>query len=138
MTGNETIAAETLRAMLQTQAVTSSVRIVAFVSAMALFVCVFEAVRRRLLREELTPIWLTWAVAILVLSLSFDVLTWLTAAIGAWTPSSTVFFFGLAFLTAISLHYAIRLSSLADQVTTLAQELALMKAERDRSPDEVG
>ena len=122
---------EALQALLQTQSVTTSVRVVALLSALALFGCVFEAVRRRKLREELTPIWLTWAAAILVLSLSFDLLIWLTGLIGAWTPSAAVFFFGLGFLTAISLHYGIRLSSLTDQVRMLGQEIALIRASQD-------
>lgn len=120
---------ETLQLLLQTQSVSTSVRILAFVCSVALFVTIFEAVRRRRLREDLTPIWLTAAFGILVLGVSFDLLIWLTQLIGAWTPSSTVFFFGLVFLTVISLNYAIRLSSLANHVNTLAQEIAILKAE---------
>jgi hypothetical protein len=81
------------------------------------------------LREDLTPIWLTAAFGILALGISFDLLIWLTRLIGAWTPSSTVFFFGLVFLTVISLNYAVRLSSLSNNVKTLAQEIAILKAE---------
>ncbi len=119
---------ETLRAALQAQSVTATTRVVAFVAGLSLFVAVLEAVRRRKLREEFTPVWITAAVAILLLSVSFDLLIWLTNLIGAWTPSSTVFFFGLAFLTAISLGYAIRISTLSNQVKVLAQELALLRA----------
>ncbi len=117
-----------LKTVLQQQSASLPTRIVAVVAAAILFAAVLEAVRRRKLREEYTPIWLTAAAAILVLALSFDTLIWLTNLIGAWAPSSTVFFLGLVFLTAISLGYAIRLSALADQVKVLAQELAILKA----------
>ena len=120
---------ESLQTLLQSYSVSFSVRVIAFVGAAALFATVFEAVRRRRLREDLTPIWLTAAFGILALGVSFDLLVWLTRVIGAWTPSSTVFFFGLLFLTAISLNYAIRLSDLSNQVKTLAQEIAILKAE---------
>ena len=123
-----------LEALVRQQAVTPTIRFVALASATAIFVAVLEAVRRRKLREELTPIWITCALAILALSLSFDLLLWLTQAIGAWTGSSTVFFFGLLFLMAISLHYAVRISTLSNQVKTLAQELALLKLERSQAP----
>jgi len=125
---NPVLDVETLRAVFQQQAVTVASRVVALVASATLFAVVLEAVRRRKLREEFTPVWITAAAAILLLSLSFDLLIWLTNLIGAWTPSSTVFFFGLIFLTAISLGYAIRLSTLANQVKTLTQELAILRS----------
>lgn len=117
-----------IKAILQQHSVTLSTRILAVISAAVLFGVVLECVRRRKLLEEFTPIWITCAFAILALAISFDVLIWITDLIGAWAPSSTVFFFGLAFLMAISLGYAIRLSALSSQVKVLAQEIALMKA----------
>ena len=127
---NQPITAELIRTLLQTHSVTLTVRVVALVAAAVLFIAVFEAVRRRKLREEFTPIWLTCAGAILVLALSFDLLIYFTNLIGAWTPSSAVFFFGLIFLVAISLGYAIKLSTLVGQVKTLAQEVAIANAIR--------
>jgi hypothetical protein len=125
-----TLDAAAIKAILQEHSITLSTRVVAIVAASLLFGVVLECVRRRKLLEEFTPIWITCALGILALAVSFDVLIWLTDLVGAWTPSSTVFFFGLAFLMAISLGYAIRLSALSSQVKVLAQELALMQAER--------
>jgi hypothetical protein len=127
---NQPLTAELIRTLLQTHSVTMTVRVVALVAAAVLFVAVFEAVRRRKLREEFTPVWLTCATAILVLALSFDLLIYFTNLIGAWTPSSAVFFFGLVFLVTISLGYAIKLSTLVNHVKTLAQELAIANAIR--------
>ena len=45
----------------------------------------------------------------------------------AWTPSSTLFFFGLVFLLTVCLNYAVRLSGLSLQVKLLAQEVALLR-----------
>ncbi len=122
-----TLDAEMIKSAFQAHSVALSSRVLALISAALLFGAVLECVRRRKLLEEFTPIWMTCAFAILVLAISFDVLIWITDLIGAWTPSSTVFFFGLAFLMAISLSYAIRLSTLSKEVKTLAQELALMR-----------
>ena len=129
-----------LKMMLQQQSASTPTRMVALVAAIALFVAVLEAVRRRKLREEYTPIWLTAASAILLLALSFDLLIWITNLIGAWAPSSTVFFLGLVFLTAICLSYGVRLSALANQVQVLAQELAILKAaaEEGRAGEDAG
>ncbi len=127
-----TIDAAALKAVLQEQAVTGSTRVVALLCALALGGAVLESVRRRRLLEEFTPIWVTCALAVLALAASFDLLLWITNAIGAWTPSSTVFFLVLAFLMAISLSYAMRLSQLSQQVRVLTQELALL---RERGAD---
>ena len=117
-----------LRALLLSESVTTSVRVVALAVALLLFGSVFEAVRRRRLSEALTPIWLTCALAVLVLAANLRVLETMTGLIGAWTPSSTVFFFALLFLLAISLSYAVVLTRLGRQVTRLAQEIAMLKA----------
>ncbi len=119
----------TLRDIFLQEQVATSTRVVALVAAVALFAAVLEAVRRRKLLEEFTPIWMSCALAILVLAFSFDLLVAITGLIGAWTPSSTVFFLGLAFLMAISLGYAVRLSTLSNRVKVLAQELAILRAE---------
>ena len=80
------------------------------------------------LREEYTPIWTIVAVGMMVAILWFDSVRMLTRAVGAWTPSSTLFFFGLVFLLVVSLNYAVRLSGLSMQVKLLAQEVALLRA----------
>ncbi len=124
-----TLDGATLREVFLQEQVATSTRVVALVAATALFAAVLEAVRRRKLLEELTPVWMSCALAILVLSFSFDLLVAITDLIGAWTPSSTVFFLGLAFLMAISLGYAVRISTLSNRVKVLAQELAILRAE---------
>ena len=63
----------------------------------------------------------------MVAILWFDSVRLLTRAVGAWTPSSTLFFFGLVFLLVVSLNYAVRLSGLSMQVKLLAQEVALLR-----------
>jgi len=110
-----------------------AVRVVALVVALLLFFGVFEAVRRRRISEALTPIWVSCAFGVLVLAVEPRLLEWLTRLIGAWTLSSTVFFFGLLFLVALSLVYAVVLTRLGRQVTRLAQEVALL---RERVPRE--
>ncbi len=119
---------EQLRALLLADSDTTAVRVVALTVALALFFVVFDAVRRRRLSESLTPIWLTCAFAVLVLAIDLKLLEAMTHLIGAWTPSSTVFFFALLFLLAISLSYGIVLTRLGRQVTRLAQEIAMLRA----------
>jgi hypothetical protein len=128
---------EQLRALLLAESDTTAVRVVALMVAVVLFFFVFDAVRRRRLSESFTPIWLTCALAVLVLAINLRLLELMTRLIGAWTPSSTVFFFALLFLLAISLSYAIVLTRLGRQVTRLTQEIAMLRA-RLRDDEEYG
>jgi hypothetical protein len=91
-------------------------------------VAVLDLVRRGKLREEYTPIWTVVGVGIVVLSVWFGAIRFITRAVGAWTPSSTLFFFGEIFLLVLCLNYAVRLSALTLQVKLLAQELALLRS----------
>jgi len=43
-------------------------------------------------------------------------------------PTTTVFLFGILFLYLICLHYAVKMTTLAEQVKKLAQEHALLEA----------
>ena len=129
-----TLDAATIKAIFQEESLGMSARVVAFGCAALLATAVLDSVRRRELQEDLTPIWLTCALAFLTLAISFDLLIWLTNALGAWTPSSTIFFLLITFLMAISMSYAVRISRLSNQVRVLAQELALLKVERPEPP----
>ena len=117
-----------LRQLYITQPEPMSVRILALTLCTAFLVAVLVLVRRGKLREEYTPIWTSVAVATMVATVWFDVVRLLTRLVGAWTPSSTLFFFGLLFLLVVCLNYAVRLSGMSSQVKLLAQELALLRA----------
>ena len=100
--------------------------------SLTLVASVLWLVRRRRLREEYTPIWLAVSAALVFLSFRLELLRQLTRLIGAWTPSSTVFFLGELFLVAICLNYAVRLSRANLLIKNLAQEIALLRADVDR------
>jgi len=117
-----------LRQLYIAQPEPTSVRILALTLCTAFLVAVLVLVRRGKLREEYTPIWTSVAVATMIATVWFDVVRLLTRLVGAWTPSSTLFFFGLLFLLVVSLNYAVRLSGMSSQVKLLAQEVALLRA----------
>lgn len=103
-------------------------RFVAVALALGLALVVLWLVRRHHLRAEYAPIWMLVAAGILVVSVWPPLLRALTLAIGAWTPSSTLFFFGQIFLIGICLSYAVRLSHAGVRIKNLAQEVALLRA----------
>jgi uncharacterized membrane protein YhaH (DUF805 family) len=120
-----------LRDLLMNAPEQGTTRIVAILGATLLLVTVLWLVRRRAIDAEFTPIWVLVAGGVVVVASSAGLLRTLTRGIGAWTPSSTVFFFGEVFLVALCLHYSVRLSGLNRQVRTLAQEVALLRAHQD-------
>jgi hypothetical protein len=119
---------EALRELLLTAEETQAARWVAVLVSLSLTAVVLFLVRRRSLREEYTPIWLAVAAGLLLVSFDFDLLRAITRAIGAWTPSSTVFFLGQMFLIAICLNFAVRLSRASLQLKNLGQEVAILRA----------
>jgi len=135
----ETIDVAALRRVLMDQPEPWTTRAVALAVSIAFLAAVLNLVRRGRLREEYTPIWTVVAVGIMVLSVWTEALRALTHAVGAWAPSSTLFFFGELFLLVLCLNYAVRLSRLTLDVKLLAQELALLRADlADRSGGAAG
>jgi hypothetical protein len=138
---NSSIDLERMRQISLEQPEGGVTRLLALVISAAFLLAIFHLVRRGRLKEEYTPIWVTVAVGMMILMVWFDIVRWLTRAVGAWTPSSTLFFFGELFLLVLGLNYAVRLSTLSSQVRLLGQELAILRGElkgRDRSRAETG
>jgi hypothetical protein len=107
-------------------------KIFALLISMSIFLFILEMVRRKKLREEYSVLWLTTAVAMLVLILKYDWLVALTDLIGAGLPTSTLFLGSIIFLMLIAVQFSIKLSSLTDRVKKLAQHNALLELELAR------
>jgi hypothetical protein len=129
---NTTLDPEALRELFLSLSSPESTRLLAVCLSLVLVSVVLWLVLRRRLREEYTPIWMGVAVALVVVSLRLDWLSWLTRVLGAWTTSSVLFFLGEVFLVVICLNYAVRLSRAGVQIKNLAQEVALLRARLDR------
>lgn len=110
----------------------TSTRVIALILGVALLVFIIDLVRRRKLKEEYSVLWVTTAVVMLVLSVWFELLVWITDLIGGVAPSSTLFFFGLLFVFFMLLHFSLRVSALERRLVALVQEIGLMTA---RHPD---
>jgi hypothetical protein len=105
------------------------IRILTIGGAVAILLMVIELVRRRKLKEEYSVLWVITAVLTLLVSIWFALLRNLTSVIGAISPASTLFFFGLLFCIVLLLHFSVRISSLERRLTTLVQEVGLMSVE---------
>lgn len=110
-------------------------KIVAISISIILFMLIIDLVRRRMLREEYSWLWLLTGVVIVLLASWYDLLIAITTLIGGVLPTSTLFFFGLLFLMIISLYYSTKISSLYDKVKDVSQEVAILKMEVNRLID---
>ena len=104
-------------------------KIVALAFGIGMLLLIIELVRRRKLREEYSWLWMMTGAVILLLTLWFDLLKWITHLIGAVTPASTIFLFAFLFLILISLHFSVVISKLTDRNKELAQRYALLEME---------
>ena len=107
-------------------------KIFAVIASLSLLITIVYLVKKKKLREEYSLLWLLTGFVILLLVLWYDLLVMITELIGAVTPTTTLFIFGILFLMLIALHFAVRISNLSDQVKNLSQKISLLEAERDR------
>jgi hypothetical protein len=98
----------------------------ALIASVALLILIIELVRRRKLREEYSWLWILTGLVILVLSVWYGALLFITKLIGAVTPVSTLFMFGILFLVVTNIYYSIKISTLTTQVKNLAQRLTIL------------
>ena len=113
------------------------IRVIAILICVFLVAYVFELVRRRHLSEEYSMGWLVTGSLMLILSISEDLLVWISSLVGATLFTSTLFFFGLTFLVTICLHFSIRISALTNQVRTLTQHMGILHSEKQDLEEQV-
>ncbi len=106
-------------------------KVVFLTIAVVLLLVIVELVRRRRLRVEYSWLWIAAGITPIGLILRYDLLVSLTEEVGAAIPTSTLFFLCILYLAVLSLHYSVRLTELTRQVKELAQEVALLRAERE-------
>jgi hypothetical protein len=102
-------------------------QLAAILFALAVFLLVFEMVRRRYLAEGYAILWLGAAVVLIVLAAWSQLLTTISKAVGIATPSNAFFVIAFAFLLLLVLHLSAVVSRLGDETRVLAQRLALLE-----------
>jgi len=111
-------------------------KIFAISISLLLFIIIIDLVRRRKLREEYSWIWMITGVVVMLLSIWYDLLRFITEIVGAVLPTTTLFLFSLIFLMVINLYYATKISSLHGQLKDLAQNMAILRTEIQRKADQ--
>jgi hypothetical protein len=101
----------------------------ALVLAVALVALLFALLRRRRLREKYAGIWIALAVVVAVFGAFPRLAFRLADLVGVETPVNLLFTLGFAVLLAVALQLSSEVSGLEEETRTVAEELALLRAE---------
>jgi len=104
-------------------------QIVALVATLALFLLVLELVRRRRLVERYALLWMSAALALLVLSIWTDLLGEIAQAMGIQEPANAIFILAFGVVFVLLLHFSVATSRLGEETKILAQEAARLDLE---------
>lgn len=91
-----------------------------------LLLFVLELVRKGMLKERYSILWITASLVLLVLSLWKDLLDRIAKMVGIFYSPSLLFLVAFIFLLLIVLHFSIVISIMRDKNKKLAQEIGLL------------
>jgi hypothetical protein len=105
------------------------VRIAAVIVTAIMLGIVLELVRRRRLVERYALLWMTVALALLVLAIWNQLLSTASNAIGIDVPANALFIAAFAIAFLLLLHFSVVTTRLSEETKILAQEVARLDAE---------
>lgn len=107
------------------------IQVVAILASLALFLIVFELVRRRRLMERYALLWMFSMLVLLGLSVWKHLLEELAEGVGIYYAPSALFAVAFAFVLIMLLHFSLVISRLAEQSKVLAQRVSIMQQRID-------
>ena len=116
----------------------NTIQIVAILGFLALFLIVFELVRRRRLQERYALLWLFAVAALLGLSIWRNLLEDTANTLGIAYAPSALFAIAFGFVLLLLLHFSLVISRLADQNKVLAQRLGQLQQRVDELEEATG
>jgi len=108
-------------------------QVFSIIGALVLFAVVIDFIRRGLLKEKYSVLWLAAAVLVMLLSIKRGLLDYVAGAIGVAYPPTLLFLVAFLFVLLILLHFSVVISISYERNKVLSQEIALLR----RSLEEV-
>ena len=105
------------------------------IAALVTLAFVVELLRRGVLREKFAALWLLVSVSILILAIFPATLNWLADLLGVEVPSNLLFLMGGVLLLLVSVQLSHEVSRVEARTRRLAEEIALLRYELNRSRD---
>ncbi len=94
---------------------------------------VIELVRKNKLQEKYSLLWIFMSIILLILSSTPAIINTLAGWLDIKNPPSLLFLFGLVYLIIYNLHLTVVISKQSENITRLAQEVALLKEKNSRN-----
>jgi len=113
----------------------TTTRLITVLFALLFAAGVMELIRRRRLQEKYTVLWFIYVLLLLAIAVFPVVLTFITREIGISDPNATLFTIGFLGAGLMLLNLTVTVSRQGEQITRLAQEMALMRSELDEIAD---
>ncbi len=104
-------------------------QILALIATVAIFLLILELVRRRRLAERYALLWMSAAIALLVLAIWTDGLDTIAGWMGIQEPANAIFLLAFGVIFILLLHFSVATSRLAEETKILAQENARLDLE---------
>jgi hypothetical protein len=106
-------------------------RLISLAISIFLLLFVLELVRRKRLKEKYSLLWLLMSVVLIITIAWPRAATFMRDLFGLISVANTILLIAVLFITILCIHFSVRISVLSDQVKLLAQEVALLKGNRD-------
>ncbi|WP_186760165.1 DUF2304 domain-containing protein [Arthrobacter alpinus] len=101
----------------------------ALLLALAIVAFVLEMLRRKKLREKYAILWLLIGALTVILAAFPNLLNIASELLGVQLPSNLLFIMSILLLLGVCLHLSWELSILEDETRTLAEEVAILRAQ---------
>ncbi len=112
-------------------------RVIIFLTGIGLFVMVFELVRKKRFREELSIMWLFFALMIAAGSVIDLVVDPLSKKLGIYYPPALVFMMVIIALIISFFYFSLVTSDLKSKVKELTQKIALLEFEINKKNENI-
>ena len=110
-------------------------RVTIFLLGLTLFLIIFEMVRRKKFREEISIAWFVVGLALMASSVADIVVDPLARKLGIGYPPALVFVWVIFFLILALIYFSYVISDLKGKVKELSQKIALLEYELERKSD---
>lgn len=109
-------------------------QILALVAGGAALALILDLVRRRQLREKYAALWLVTGLGMAVLAVLPGLLDRVAGWLGVADPPNLLFFLAILVLLMVVVQLSFEVSRLEERTRVLAEEVALLRAERPATP----
>jgi hypothetical protein len=111
------------------------IRIIILLSGLVLFGIIFELVRKRRFREELSLVWFFVAFALTASSIADLLMDPLARAIGIGYPPALYFAWIIFCIIVTILYFSVVISDLKSKIKELSQKIALLEFELNKTQE---